>query len=280
MNKPEMFPDFLYGTAWKEDRTQALVELALAKGFRGIDTANQRKHYVEQAVGAGLATTIKQGIVRRDDLFVQTKFTYQRGQDHRLPYDPHAPIVDQVDQSFAKSLKHLQLGHVDSYVLHGPSTANGIGPNDRAAWKAFENLHARGLTRHLGISNVSLNQLDQLCQGAAVLPTFVQNRCYANKGWDRAVRGYCRDNGIVYQGFSLLTANRAIFAMPALKVISRRYQRSPSQIIFRFALDVGMLPLTGTSNGDHMALDLAVEEFSLEDEDIHQIEGMLVSEEN
>ena len=83
-------PTFLYGTAWKEERTSALVELALQAGFRGIDTANQRRHYFEGGVGQALAAAYRAGVVTRADLFLQTKFTYRPGQDHRLPYDPHA----------------------------------------------------------------------------------------------------------------------------------------------------------------------------------------------
>ena len=78
-------PTFLYGTAWKEDRTAALTDLAIRAGFRGIDTANQRRHYFEAGVGEGLAAAYRAGVVTRADLFLQTKFTYQRGQDHRLP---------------------------------------------------------------------------------------------------------------------------------------------------------------------------------------------------
>src|ERR1700674_4461828 len=90
--QPSPIPDFLYGTAWKEDRTPALIDLALRMGFRGIDTANQRRHYFEAGVGQGLAAAYRAGVVTRADLFLQTKFTYQPGQDHRLPYDPAAPL--------------------------------------------------------------------------------------------------------------------------------------------------------------------------------------------
>src|SRR3954464_9725314 len=85
-------PRFLYGTAWKEDDTEPLTKLALSVGFRGIDTANQRRHYYEAAVGRAVATTIQQGMVAREALFLQTKFTFQAGQDHRLPYDPKSPV--------------------------------------------------------------------------------------------------------------------------------------------------------------------------------------------
>src|ERR1700693_3754074 len=96
---PVPVPDFLYGTAWKEDRTPALTELALRMGFRGIDTANQRRHYFEGGVGQGLASAYRAGVVTRADLFLQTKFTYQPGQDRRLPYDPAATLSAQVTQS-------------------------------------------------------------------------------------------------------------------------------------------------------------------------------------
>jgi diketogulonate reductase-like aldo/keto reductase len=114
-------PDFLYGTAWKEERTAGLVEMAIREGFRGIDTANQRRHYFEAGVGEGLAAAYHAGIVKRTDLFLQTKFTYQQGQDQRLPYDPAASLSVQVAQSMASSLEHLGTDYIDSFVLHGPS---------------------------------------------------------------------------------------------------------------------------------------------------------------
>ena len=102
----KLYPDFLYGTAWKEERTPALVELALRAGFRGIDTANQRKHYFEAGVGEGLAAAYRAGVVTRADLFLQTKFTYRDGQDHRLPYDAEASSFGAgraVDGEFART---------------------------------------------------------------------------------------------------------------------------------------------------------------------------------
>src|SRR4029079_12504204 len=106
------------GTAWKEDRTQGLVELALEQGFRGIDSANQRRHYHEAAVGQAIATAMQRGLISRDKLFLQSKFTVQRAHDHLLPYDPRAPIPVQVEQSFASSLQHLGVERLDSYLLH------------------------------------------------------------------------------------------------------------------------------------------------------------------
>ena len=130
-------PDFLYGTAWKEDRTAALTERALCMGFRAIDTANQRKHYSESGVGEGLAAAYGAGIVTRADLFLQTKFTYQRGQDPRLPYDPDASLSVQVAQSLASSLEHLGTDRVDSFLLHGPSSHEEWTDADTEVWEAM-----------------------------------------------------------------------------------------------------------------------------------------------
>mgnify|MGYP001202687914 CR=1 FL=1 len=268
-------PRFLYGTAWKEDRTSALTELAIAQGFRGIDTANQRRHYVEAAVGEGVSAAIAAGKVARDDLFLQTKFTFLPGQDQRLPYDPAAPIATQVEQSFASSLAHLGVEAIDSYVLHGPNQRTGLGEADLAAWRAMEAIHDSRRARLLGISNVSLEQLESLCELARVQPRFVQNRCYAVQAWDRDVRKFCAARDIVYQGFSLLTANRAAMAHPELARIAAQHGRSASQIVFRFALDVGMVPLTGTTNAEHMRADLDVFQFELAPAEISRIESLV-----
>jgi diketogulonate reductase-like aldo/keto reductase len=127
----------------------------------------------------------------------------------------------------------------------------------------------------LGVSNVSLEQLELLCEQARVRPRFVQNRCFAVLGWDREVREFCKANDVVYQGFSLLTANGDALAHPAMSQIAKRHGRSLSQIVFRFALDVGMLPLTGTSNADHMRMDLDISNFRLEQVEIEQIESLM-----
>src|SRR5947208_714007 len=132
-------PAFMYGTAWKEDDTAALVARALDAGFRAIDTANQRRHYVEAGVGEAVADAIAR----------------------------------------------------------------------------------------------------------------VQNRCFARAGWDYTVRALCSDLGIVYQGFSLLTAYIDEITTPGVRRIAARHGRTIPQIVFRFAFAVGMLPLTGTSDAEH-----------------------------
>ena len=268
-------PRFLYGTAWKEDETKRLAELALRSGFRGIDTANQRRHYYEGAVGDAIQAAIDGGLVKRDDLFLQTKFTFRHGQDHRLPYDADAPVARQVEQSLTSSLAHLQTEVVDSFLLHGPSERVGLTAADWEAWRAMEDLHATGRVRLLGVSNIGLDQLESLCEQAKVLPRFVQNRCYAVTCWERQVREFCTAHNIIYQGFSLLTANRAALGQPAMTEIAKHHGRTVSQIVFRFALDVGMIPLTGTTNANHMREDLEVFNFRLDPDEVERIERVV-----
>ena len=272
-----MSPDFLYGTAWKEDRTAALTELALRVGFRGIDTANQRRHYFEAGVGQGLAAAYRAGVVTREDLFLQTKFTYQPGQDHRLPYDPAADLSTQVAQSLASSLEHLGTDHVDSFVLHGPASGHGWTHYDAEVWAAMARERDAGRTRLLGVSNVSLRHLEEMLAAGAEVPAFVQNRCFARLGWDRDVRAFCAKRKVGYQGFSLLTANPEVLRHPLVVGLAARSQATPAQVVFRFALAVGMLPLTGTTDADHMAQDLASRTLTLSVDEVEAIENLAAS---
>jgi diketogulonate reductase-like aldo/keto reductase len=267
-------PDFLYGTAWKEERTAALTELALRVGFRGIDTANQRRHYFEAGVGAGLAAAYRAGIVTRADLFLQTKFTYRQGQDHRLPYDPRADLATQVAQSLASSLEHLGTDHVDSLLLHGPASGYGWTPADTEVWAAMRAERDAGRARRIGVSNVSLHHLQQMLAAGAEPPAFVQNRCFARLGWDRAVRTFCAERGIVYQGFSLLTANPEVLAHPLVGRVAARLGATPAQVVFRFARAIGILPLTGTTDPEHMRQDLAALDLALAPAEVRAIESL------
>jgi diketogulonate reductase-like aldo/keto reductase len=266
-------PDFLYGTAWKEDRTAALTELALRMGFRAIDTANQRRHYFEAGVGQGLAAAYRAGVATRAELFLQTKFTYQRGQDHRLPYDPASRLSVQVAQSLASSLEHLGTDYVDSFVLHGPAGYEWTEA-DAEVWEAMVRERDAGRTRLLGVSNVSLLHLGQMAAAHAEVPALVQNRCFARLGWDREVRRFCRERKIAYQGFSLLTANPEAVHHPIVAKLAARARATPAQIIFRFVQAAGMLPLTGTSNPDHMKQDLASGDLEISAEEVKAIESL------
>jgi diketogulonate reductase-like aldo/keto reductase len=221
-----------------------------------------------------LAAAYRAGVVTRADVFLQTKFTYRPGQDHRLPYDPEASFSVQVAQSLASSLEHLGTDHVDSFVLHGPSSGYGWTDADAEVWEAMTQERDAGRARLLGVSNVSLRHLQQMAEVHAEAPAFVQNRCYARLGWDREVRLFCNERKIIYQGFSLLTANAEVLRHPVVTGLAARAGATAAQIVFAFARAVGMLPLTGTSNAEHMTQDLESRSLALSPDAVQAIESL------
>lgn len=270
-NNGRIKPDWIYGTAWKEEATKQLVIQALNSGFTAIDTANQRKHYHEAAVGDAL----KEVAIDRDQLFLQTKFTFMAGQDERLPYDPHDSISHQVEQSFESSLKHLDTDYIDSYLLHGPSFQEGLCEDDLEAWAAMEKLYRSGQVRALGVSNFSPAQLEDLNHYAGIKPAFIQNRCYAVTGWGKDVRDICQRHCIDYQGFSLLTSNSTVGKQPVFQSIVDRTGMTAAQVIFQASIKMGITPLTGSSSKIHIADDLNCLRSELTQNEVNSIEIMM-----
>jgi diketogulonate reductase-like aldo/keto reductase len=254
-------PRLIYGTAWKKERTAELVAQALRAGFRGIDTACQPKHYHEPGVGKALAVVAREGLLR-SDIFLQTKFTPLRGQDpDNVPYDSGASIDQQVQQSFAVSLRNLGVDNLDSLVLHSPYPEDS---DTLEAWGAMERLFDRGLVRQLGVSNCyEPERFERLWRAARIKPAALQNRFHAKTHYDRELRAFCRDKNIIYQSFWTLTANPQILAAPAVTATAKKYGRTPAQVFFRYLTQSGMACLTGTTSPEHMAQDLAIFDFCL-----------------
>ncbi len=256
-------PRILYGTAWKKGDTERLVRTALIQGFRGIDTACQPKHYNEAGVGAGVAAFLASGDgITREDLYLQTKFTALSGQDPtRIPYDPKAPLAEQVRQSCAVSLRNLGTDYLDCLVLHSPL------PSARQSfevWQTMESLVDAGDVRQLGVSNCyGLEELETLFDSARLKPAVVQNRFYADTGYDHGIRSLCRQHGLIYQSFWTLSANPQVLAHRTVRELASKYRRTPAQILFRYLTQNGIVPLTGTCAVPHMREDLAIFEFEL-----------------
>lgn len=265
-------PRMIYGTAWKADRTAALVSLAAEVGFRAFDTACQPKHYHEPGVGDALAP-LWSGALSRGDFFVQTKFTSVRGQDPaRIPYDPSAPLAQQVEQSFAASQANLRTPVVDSLVLHGPLPTFA---ETLTVWRAMEAIHARGGARQLGISNCyDLAYLRALWDRVDEKPAVVQNRFYRDTRHDAALRRWCTGRGVVYQNFWTLTANPDVLASRTVGALAARYGRTPAQILFRYLVERGCAPLTGTTSLEHMRQDLDVLAFTLTAEEVQRMDHL------
>jgi diketogulonate reductase-like aldo/keto reductase len=205
---------------------------------------------------------------------VQTKFTPVGGHGRQVPYDANADLAEQVQQSFESSLRNLRTDYVDAYLLHGPYSHPDLVSADWEVWGAMEELYRSGRALAIGVSNVNAGQLEALVNGAEIRPMTVQNRCYAVRDWDRPVRDICGREGIQYQGFSLLTANPFVLAHPRILYMADRIRRTPEQIVYRFASAAGIVPLTGTTDEDHMREDLEIFEFDLTDQEIELIENI------
>ncbi len=266
-------PRIIYGTAWKKDRTADLVEKAILAGFRGIDTACQPKHYNEPLVGAALQRLKDHGI-KREVLFLQTKFTPLSGQDPRqVPYDENSPIELQVAQSFETSIKNLQTEYVDSLVLHSPMAPHALLMK---VWSAMENIQKTGGARQLGISNCYHTEvIRSLYADANVKPAVLQNRFYQETGYDANLRHWCTHHGVIYQSFWTLTANPHILASNTVRTIAQKYKKTDAQIFFRYLSHSGIVPLTGTTSEQHMKEDLGIFEFELSSEDLKNMSLLL-----
>lgn len=267
-------PKVLYGTAWKKECTAKLVEQAIGLGFRGIDTACQPKHYHEAGVGEGIAACINRGLVTRSELYLQTKFTSLDGQDpQNIPYDPRASLSNQVTQSFQVSLTNLQTTYLDCLVLHSPLANH---EQTMEVWQAMEKLAKSGGVKQLGISNCyELDILTALYRAFETKPAIIQNRFYANTGYDRAIRAFCKENGIIYQSFWTLTANPHVLADYFVLSMASKYQRTPAQVFFRYLTQIGIIPLTGTTSAAHMQEDLSIFGFELNPEECAAIGALL-----
>lgn len=266
-------PNMIYGTAWKKENTTNLVFEALKQGFKGIDTACQPKHYREDLVGLGLQKAYEIGI-KREDLFLQTKFTPIDGQDQtNMPYLESDEIEIQVEKSFETSKKNLKTDFINAYILHSPVYP---GSKLQKVWQKMEEFYDKKEVGALGISNCyDLDVLKYLYNNAKVKPTIVQNRFYAQSGYDEELRAFCKQHNITYESFWSLTANPNILASEILEDLAVKYQKGVAEIFYRFLNHIDIVPLNGTTSTKHMIEDLKISDFELTNEEIKQISSFL-----
>ncbi|KAI0775849.1 Aldo/keto reductase [Trametes elegans] len=255
----------IYGTAWKKERTTALVVNAVLHGFRAIDTACQPKHYREDLVGAALKTLQNEHGIKREDLFIQTKYTSIDGQDRSqpLPYDPQTDIEAQIKASVQTSLSHLHTTYLDSLLLHSPLRTL---PQTLAAWRTLIGLQDSGVVRKIGVSNTyDVAILEALEREGGRRADVVQNRWFEGNGWDNAVWAYCQQHGIQYQSFWTLSGSPSLLQHASIRAICSAKRCTAAQALFKIAQLHGITPLSGTTNEKHMDEDVAAEQLDLGD---------------
>jgi diketogulonate reductase-like aldo/keto reductase len=259
-NKLLSKPVIMYGTAWKKDKTAAYVEEAAVAGFRFIDTACQPKHYNEVGVGVGWRKAATSLGLQREDFFLQTKFTDAPGQDpNTIPYDPDASIEDQVRTSLTVSLKNLQTDYLDSLVMHSPRDSV---EETMEVWRIMETFVDEGKVLRLGLSNCyDFTKFTTIYSMARIKPWVLQNRFYAQSNFDTELRAFLKENGVRYQSFWTLTANRQALKKPEVHQLAEAKGLTPETFLFAFLMSLGyVIPLSGSTNRKHMEEDVAVME--------------------
>jgi len=231
--------------------TRNATKAALEAGFRLLDTAE--RYRTETEVGDAMQEVFKEGKIKRGDVFVVTK----------LWNTNHRP--ERVKPAFEASLKKLQLDFVDLYLIHtpfafqpgeeqDPRDANGNVIYDKGVtlldtWRAMEGLVSEGKCKAIGLSDVSLEQVQHIFEAARIKPAVVhvESHPYLPQ-WD--ILNYCRKNGIVLQAFAALghSSEPKLLEDPVIIAIAQRVNKTPAQVLLAWAIQRGTAPLTTSKN--------------------------------
>jgi len=231
--------------------TKNAAKAALEAGFRLLDTAE--RYRTETEVGEAMQEVFKQGKIKREDVFIITK----------LWNTNHRP--ERVKPACEASLKKLQLDFADLYLIHtpyafqpgddqDPRDANGNVIYDQGVtlldtWRAMEGLVSQGKCKAIGISDVSLEQVQRIFEAARIKPAVVhvESHPYLPQ-WD--LLNYCKTNGIVLQAFAALghSSEPKLLEDPVIIAVAQRVKKTPAQVLLAWAIQRGTAPLTTSKN--------------------------------
>lgn len=231
------------------DETQQAVLWALEAGYRHIDTA------AIYANEADVGDAIKKSGIPREQIFVTTKlWNSEHGSKHAL----HA---------ISSSLTRLGLDYVDLYLIHWP--VQGLRTE---TWKALEGLVAQGKCKAIGVSNYMVHHLEELLSKSSIVPAVNQIEV-SPFNYKKDVISFCADKGIVVEAYSPLTQGRR-FDHPAIVAAAAKYQRSPAQILIRWALQHDLVVLPKSTRKERIIENAAVFDFSIAPEDMEILDGL------
>lgn len=236
--------------------TREAVGNALKAGYRHIDTAR----YYENEADVGLA--IRESGIPRKEIFVTTKLA---NQDHGY---------EKALQAFDQSNHLIGLEYVDLYLIHWPVHGKR-GPS----WKALERVLKEGRCRAIGVSNYMVRHLKELEQEAEVVPMVDQVELHPYLD-QKELRIHCLENDMTLEAYSPLARGKR-FKDPVLLKIAEGHERSPAQIMVRWAIQIGAVPLPKSTHADRILENSQVFDFELDDDDMTILgrlnEGMHVS---
>jgi alcohol dehydrogenase (NADP+) len=248
LNNGRNIPALGFGTLIPDlGETKRATKTALEVGFRQFDCAERYRN--EEAVGEALQDVLREGKVRREDLFIATK----------LWNNNHRP--DRVEPAFAASLKRLGLEYLDLYLIHTPfafQPGDDQDPRDKAGnplydksvtlldtWKALESLVDHGKCRALGISDVTLDTLKPLYESARIKPAVIQVESHPYLP-ETELFDFCKQNGIVFLAFAPLGHGMkpGLFEDPVIAAVAARVGKTPAQVLLAWAVQRGTALLT------------------------------------
>ncbi len=244
LNNGIEMPIFGLGT-WALSGKQAYQAIlwAFNIGYRLIDTAMIYGN--EREIGKAL----KDANVPRDEIFVTTKvWNYDQGYDNTL-------------KAFEKSLKRLTLDFIDLYLIHWPAT-----PLRNESWKALEKLYNEGKTRSIGVSNFTIRHINELLDTSSTMPAVNQFEISPFL-YQRDLIKYCQDKGIVVEAYSPLTRGRRL-DYDKLQKISRKYGKTPAQILLRWGIQHNIVEIPKSGSLDHLKENANIFDFSINQDDI------------
>jgi diketogulonate reductase-like aldo/keto reductase len=253
LNSGQAIPAIGFGT-WQlsPDQAKESVLSALETGYRLIDTAKIYRN--EQAVGEAL----KQSGVPREDIFITTKlWNSDQGFDSTL-------------KAFDDSLGKLRLEYLDLYLIHWP----GEGPQKRHdSWRAMEKLQKQGRVKAIGVSNFTIRHLKELIEASDTIPAVNQIEFHPfiyNE--QKELLEFCLDRGIVFEAYSPLAQGHLNDDL--LTLIGKKHGKSSSQVMLRWAVQKGTIPLPRSSNPSHIKQNLDIFDFELSDSEIGKIDDL------
>nr|CAD7397351.1 unnamed protein product [Timema cristinae] len=261
--------------------TQAVKD-AIDAGYRHFDCAFAYGN--EKEVGEALKVKLKEGVVKREDLFITSK----------LWNSFHRP--DLVIPVLKKTLENLQLEYLDLYLVHWPMAFKEEGenmPRDAAGniifsevdyvdtWKAMEEAVKQGLTRSIGISNFNSEQITRLLKTATIKPVTNQVECHPYLNQKKLIE-FCRSKDIVVTGYSPLGSPDSPFLKPGdplllddpkLKSLAKKYNKSPAQVVLRYSVQRGVVTIPKSVTKHRIQENLDIFDFELSKDDLAYLDS-------
>jgi diketogulonate reductase-like aldo/keto reductase len=229
------------------EETEKAILWALEAGYRLIDTA--KIYGNEASVGKAVRTS---GIPR-EEIFVTTKL---------WPSD-----FFRVRAAFQESLEKLGLAFIDLYLIHWP-----IPVVKGAVWKSLEKIYGEGLVRAIGVSNYSVNQLKALVSAAKIAPTVNQVLIHPFS-YKKELLDFCKSKNIVLEAYSPLARGKKLNDS-IIADLSRKYGKTPAQIMIRWSLQHGLVPIPKTSRKERIVENGAVFDFEIENTDMKRLDNL------